>query len=148
MKLFSIKFPAILAVAILTLSCEKEATIQQDQLPTAANDFLAEHFQASKVLSVREEKEVLAGKEFAVMLDNGTKITFDKNGQWVEADAADRTALPTTFILKPIQEYVTTNHATAPVSSIEKEKHGFDVELTNDLDLVFDKAGKFLRYED
>lgn len=148
MKIFSIGLPAMVAVAFLTMSCDKESTIQPEKLPNTAQDFLGEHFNANKILSVTEEKEGLSGKEFTAILDDGTKITFDKNGQWIEAEAPERTALPTSFILSPIKSYVETNHATAPVSTIEKEKHGFDVELTNDLDLVFDKAGKFLRYQD
>ncbi len=148
MKKLLLALTVLLSFATLTMSCDKESVITEDQLPQSANQFLNENFKGVKILSVVEEKEGLSGKEFDVLLDNGIEIKFDKNGQWLDIDAkADTATLPDNLIPTAIRDYVKQNYANAGINSIEKEKHGYDVELTNGLDLVFDKDGKFVRID-
>ena len=136
------------AVMFGTTSCDKEELISTENLPAAANTFLNEHFDSVKVLSVIREKEALSSAEYEVLLNNGVEIKFDKNGNWDEVEARDNTdALPTSFILTPIVTYVQANYEDAGINSIDKEKVGFDVELTNGLDLVFNTAGEFVRID-
>lgn len=148
MKKLLLALTVLLSFATLTMSCDKESVITEDQLPQSANQFLNENFKGVKILSVVEEKEGLSGKEFDVLLDNGIEIKFDKNGQWLDIDAkADTATLPDNLIPAAIRDYVKQNYANVGINSIEKEKHGYDVELTNGLDLVFDKDGKFVRID-
>mgnify|MGYP000941353213 FL=1 len=148
MKKLLLALTVLFSIATLTMSCDKEAVVTEDQLPQTANQFLNENFKGVKILSVVEEKEGLSGKEFDVLLDNGIEIKFDKNGQWLDIDAkADTATLPDNLIPTAIRDYVKQNYANAGINSIEKEKHGYDVELTNGLDLVFDKDGKFVRID-
>lgn len=143
-----LKLALLLGVAFGLTSCEKEEVIDVNGLPVLAAEFLNENFNAVKVLSVTREKEALSGTEYQVLLNNGVEVNFDKDGNWVEVDARDNVAtIPTEFILSAIVDYVKANYADAGINGIEKEKHGFDVELTNGLDLVFDKEGKFLRID-
>ena len=148
MKKLILAFTILLSIATLTMSCDKETVVTEDQLPKTASQFLNQHFNNVKILSIVEEKEGLSGKEFDVLLDNGIEIKFDKNGEWLDIDAkADTTSLPESLIPASINSYVKQNYANAGINSIEKEKHGYDVELTNGLDLVFDKDGKFVRID-
>lgn len=136
------------AVACIAVACDKEEIIDIDKLPTAANTFLNEHFNAVEILSVTREKETFSGAEYEVLLNNGNEIKFDKNGNWTEVEAGkDTDALPVSFILEPIVSYVEANYDDAGINSIDKEKNGFDIELTNGLDLVFDSAGEFVRID-
>ncbi|GGE18623.1 PepSY-like domain-containing protein [Sphingobacterium cellulitidis] len=148
MKKLILAFTILLSIATLTMSCDKETVVTEDQLPSTASQFLNQHFNNVKILSIVEEKEGLSGKEYDVLLDNGIEIKFDKNGEWLDIDAkADTTSLPESLIPASINSYVKQNYANAGINSIEKEKHGYDVELTNGLDLVFDKDGKFVRID-
>lgn len=148
MKKLLLALTVLLSFATLTMSCDKESVVTEDQLPQSASQFLNENFKGVKILSVVEEKEGLSGKEFDVLLDNGIEIKFDKNGQWLDIDAkADTATLPDNLIPTAIRDYVKQNYTNAGINSIEKEKHGYDVELTNGLDLVFDKDGKFVRID-
>jgi len=148
MKKIILKLSLLLAVAFIAVSCEKEELIDVNNLPAVANTFLNDHFKDVKVLSVTREKEALSGTEYQVLLNNGVEVKFDKNGDWTEVEARENTAaIPTSFILTPIVNYVKDNYENTGINSIDKEKHGFDVELTNGLDLVFDKEGKFLRID-
>ncbi|ERJ60987.1 MAG: PepSY-like domain-containing protein [Sphingobacterium sp.] len=148
MKKLILKLTLLMAVAFAVVSCDKEETIEVDNLPTAANTFLNDHFKEAKILSVTREKEPLSGTEYQVLLNNRIEVKFDKNGNWTEVEALDNTvAIPTSFVLAPIVGYVKENYPKDGINSIDKEKHGFDVELTNALDLEFDATGKFIRID-
>ena len=34
------------------------------------------------------------------------------------------------------------------IVGVDKERHGYDIELSNGIDMKFDKDGNFLRYDD
>ncbi|MBL1408155.1 PepSY-like domain-containing protein [Sphingobacterium faecale] len=148
MKKLIFKFMLLMTVAFVATSCEKEELIGVDNLPSAADSFLKVHFKDINVLSVTRENEPLSGTEYKVLLGNRVEVKFDKNGNWAEVEALDNTvAIPTSFVLAPIVSYVKENYPNDGINSIDKEKHGFDVELTNALDLEFDNAGKFIRID-
>lgn len=142
-----LKIAALLVFAFFLVSCEKEEVISSDDLPAVANSFLKDHFKDVRVLSVVKEKEGLASTEYQVLLDNGVEINFDKNGNWDEVDSRNNGVIPTTFILESIVKYVNQEYPTASINGIDKENYGFDIDLTNGLELVFDKEGKFSRID-
>lgn len=80
-------------------------------------------------------------------LNNGVDIKFDQVGNWLDVEARnDREALPnTSFILPAIVSYVNSSYPSVGINGIDREPNGFDVELTNDVDLIFDSQGNFIR---
>ncbi|MCA5005488.1 PepSY-like domain-containing protein [Sphingobacterium bovistauri] len=143
---------AILAVAVVftMTSCDKDdELISNDDLPMVSKSFVSQYFGSAKVISTIKDKESSSTFEYEVKLDNGVDIKFDNAGLWQDVEARnDRDALPiTSFILPSIVSYVTANYATVGINSIDREVNGFDVELTNDIDLEFDKEGNFIRVD-
>lgn len=143
---------AILAVAVAftMTSCDKdEVLIPNEELPTTSKSFVTEYFGSAKIISTIKDKEGISNFEYEVKLDNGVDINFDNSGLWQDVEMrSDRDALPnTSFILPAIVDYVTANYASVGINGIEREVNGFDIELTNDVDLVFDKDGKFIRID-
>lgn len=128
-------------------ACDKEKTIQPNDLPTTATTFLSTYFPTLDIAHAKKEKEGLFGREYTVYLNEGTEISFDKNGNWIEVDGAGNSPIPTGFILEPIVTYVTEKYPNAAISSIEKNRNGFEVELTNEIDLEFDSKGAFKRID-
>ncbi len=148
MKKLLLAITLLVSVSIFSISCDKETIIDENQLPSKASQFLSANFNGVKILSVVEEKEGLSGKEYDVLLENGIEIKFDKNGNWLDIDAqSDTASLPDSLIPTSILDYVKENYPNAGINSIETEKYGYDVELTNGLDLIFDKDGKFNRID-
>jgi len=149
MKKLVLKLTMLLAVAFSVMSCEKEELIQVENLPTVSTAFLNEHFKDIRVVSVKKETEGLSGVEYDVVLENGVDVKFDSKGEWKEVEARiDTNPLSTTsFILAPIVNYVGTEYPSAAINGIEKEKNGFDVELTNGIDLKFNAEGEFQRLD-
>ncbi|MFD1165632.1 PepSY-like domain-containing protein [Sphingobacterium daejeonense] len=146
MKKLLLSITLLFSIAALMISCEKETVVSEGNLPNTAAQFLSKNFNGVKILSVVEEKEGLSGLEYDVLLENGIEIKFNKNGEWLDIDAQnDSAALPDSLIPTSILSYVKQNYPNTGINSIETARHGYDVELTNGLDLEFDKDGKFIR---
>ncbi|MBC8644054.1 PepSY-like domain-containing protein [Flavobacterium lindanitolerans] len=56
-------------------------------------------------------------------------------------------AVPTAIVPEAITTYVTANYAGQTINTIEIERTGYDIELSNGLDLVFDSRGQFIRID-
>lgn len=144
------RFGLVLAVVFTMTSCDKDdEKISIDELPAVSSSFINEYFSPAKITSVVKDLEGQSTFEYEVKLDNGVDIKFDSQGLWQDVEARnDKTTLPTTaFILPSIVQYVTSNYPTVGINGIERELNGFDVELTNDIDLEFDKEGNFVRID-
>ena len=60
----------------------------------------------------------------------------------------DADGVPTAIIPAAINEYVAAKHAGQYVVQIGKDGKNYEVELNSTIEIVFDKNGNFLRYDD
>ncbi|MCX4264518.1 PepSY-like domain-containing protein [uncultured Duncaniella sp.] len=116
-------------------------------LPQAAQTILAKHFKA-KVSFVKIDKDFGRVSEYEVILTNGAEISFDRDGNWKNVEVGDNATIPSAFIPSLIAEYVKANMSGKKIVGIEKKRSGYDVELSNGVDIKFDKNGQFVRYDD
>ena len=65
-----------------------------------------------------------------------------------EVKVRDVVGVSTCFLLTAMANYVATNFPVVNIIEVNKERSKFEVELNNGVDLVFDKNGNFLRYDD
>lgn len=119
-----------------------------ESLPTASQTFVSTHFPDIAV-SLAKERYVAEtdGTYYTVYLTGGYEIDFKKSGDWVSVEHST-TALPQSVVkLLPAitQEYLTTNYADSKVLEIDRlVSGGYEVDLNNNIDLIFDSTGKFL----
>lgn len=124
-----------------------EVVVNSTTLPTAATALIAAHFPNATIRLVEKQNSVSSnGTLYDVSLSNGFEIDFDTKGNWTEIDG-NRQAIPSALIPETINTYVAANYPTLLLTSIDKEKTYYDVELSNDLDLFFDLQGNFLRMD-
>lgn len=116
-------------------------------LPKAAQAVIDKNFKA-KVNVVKIEKSLGRVSDYEVILTDGTEIEFDRDGNWQNVEVGVSGSVPTAFVLTPISQYVKKNHPGQKIVGIERDHGGFDVELTNGIDMKFNKAGQFIRYDD
>ena len=125
------------------VSCNMVANAGNDKpisvkaLPAKAQTLLTKHFSNQKVVLATIESNVI-GKNYDVVLKNGTKLEFDKKGNLTEIDCKQGT-VPTQLIPQAIKNYLKANYARQSVKKIELNKNEYEVELTNGLDLTFNK---------
>lgn len=132
-------------VCVCTACADDVTTTDISKLPAKAQSYL-KYFDAS-VAYIEIDNNGIAGKTYEVRLSDGAEIDFDKNGEWKDVDCKTK-PVPKEFIPAPIANYVKTNYPNEFVTHIDRDSRGYDVELSNHLDLKFDASGNFLRFDD
>ena len=134
----------ILMIAICCIvSCNIVANVGKDKpiavnaLPAKAQTLLGKHFNNQKVMLATIESGVIT-RSYDVVLQNGTKLEFDKKGNLTEIDCKQG-IVPSQLIPQAIKNYLKDNYAGQSVKKIEMNKNEYEVELTNGLDLTFNK---------
>ena len=111
--------------------------ISVNALPAKAQTLLNNHFNGQKVMLATIESGVVS-RSYDVVLQNGTKLEFDKKGNLTEVDCK-QSIVPDQLIPQAIKNYLMVNYAGQSVKKIEMNKNEYEVELTNGLDLTFNK---------
>ncbi len=139
---------ALVAVAAVSASATARDTYSRDaaSLPKAAQTTLKNNFKAN-VSVVKIEKELGRVSEYEVILNDGTEISFDRDGNWKDIEVAANKSVPSAFIPAAIAQYIKTSQPGQKVIGISKERKGFEVELTNGVEMKFDRQGKFIKYD-
>lgn len=153
MKKYILAFSLFTFIGFTTISCNNDddtntEVINYSTVPENSKRFITDYFSNNTITVVEKKRTANTnGAVYEVKFSNRDEIEFDVNGDWVKVEAEGRNAIPTGFILPTIVNYVTTNYSTFSINQIEKNTFGFEVELTNDLDLIFDKNGEFVRID-
>lgn len=111
--------------------------INVNELPAKAQTLLSKHFKGQKVMLATIESGVVS-RSYDVVLRNGTKLEFDKKGNLTEIDCKQG-IVPSQLIPQPIKNYLKENYPAQAVKKIEVNKKEYEVELTNRIDLTFNK---------
>ena len=111
--------------------------INVNELPVKAQTLLSKHFKGQKVMLATIESGVVS-RSYDVVLRNGTKLEFDKKGNLTEIDCK-QSIVPSQLIPQPIKNYLKENYRGEAVRKIELNKKEYEVELTNGIDLTFNK---------
>lgn len=146
MKKILILMALILGIGTMA-SAKSSVSRDTSVLPQAAKTTISNNFKA-KISLIKTEKTLGAVKGFEVVLTDGSEISFDKNGNWEDVEVPRGKEVPSEFILKPIKDYVKKNHSGQKIESVDRDRNGYDIELSNGIGLKFDKEGKFIRYDD
>ena len=120
--------------------------IPVSQLPETARKFVEATFPGQTISYAKIDKDLFS-KSYEVRLDNGFEIEFDKNGTWKKVNCK-HSAVPAGIIPASIAEYVKSSFPGTQITKIDKKRNGYEVELSNDLDLKFNSSGKFLGIDD
>lgn len=116
--------------------------LDRDQLPEAARQMLSDYFPKAKIGMIKVDRHLLKKTDYDVKLVNGTKIEFNNAGKWTSVDCKTR-AVPEGLIKKPILNYVKKNFPDVKIVKIEKKSWGYEIELSDEVELKFDHIGTF-----
>lgn len=121
-------------------------TIDRDKLPIQAREMLDEYFPKAKIGMIKVDKHLLKKTDYDVKLVNGTKIEFNNAGKWTSVDCKKR-QVPDALVMKPIRNYVKKNGNGAFIVKIENKVSGYEVELSDGVEMKFNKLGILTRVE-
>lgn len=146
MKRLSVLAAAMLSFGILTASADNDTPITFEQLPASAQTFITAHFPKHKVAYAKEERDLMK-VSYDVVFSDGTKLEFDKNGEWKEVDTKPAT-VPSAIVPERIATYIRTHYPDAAIVAIDRTPRKYEVELSNGLDVKFDIRYNFIGVDD
>lgn len=120
--------------------------ITVSQLPPTVISFIQNNFPGESIDYATIDRDVCE-TTYEVCLRNGVELNFDANGEWDKVDCYYN-AVPAQLIPAAIANYVNSNFPGAVIVKIDKEHYGYEVELSNDLELKFSPNGMLLNIGD
>ena len=138
------------ALAMVALSVTPavawEVAITKQQLPAEAQAFLTKNFAKNEIVVVTHDKDI-TDNDYTVILNDGTKVEFNGAGKW-ESVKNKAAQIPAAVIPVQIANFVKTQYGGVGIVQIDTKRFGYEVELANDLELKFDKAGRCIGIDD
>ncbi len=136
----------LMASLMMLAGCEKDdRNVALTSLPQKAQTFIENHFGELTIASVVKEYDDLT-YDYDVYFSNGTSIEFNRSGEWKDVDCHG-SKVPDSIVPTNVLDYVKANYPSNVIVQLSIDGLYYDVELDNDLDLVFNKSGNFVRID-
>lgn len=142
MKQLKFFLAALMCLLTSATSFADDTPIPVDQLPVTAKTFVQTSFKNKKIIYAEKDRN-----SFECRLDDGTKIEFYKKGMWKKVDCK-KGSVPAEIVPSAIQQYVKGNFPDCFITKIDKERYGYEIELSNDIDLKFNQKGVLIGMDD
>jgi uncharacterized protein YuzE len=138
---------ALLCMLLQSVTClADDKIIPVEQLPAPAKTFVKKYFPQATIEYATKDTEFM-GATYEVRLSDGTEVDFDKKGNWDNVDCKTK-AVPASLVPAAIAQYVKAHYPNTVIVKIDKERGGYEIELSNDLDLKFNSKGKLIGIDD
>lgn len=141
MKRFLIALLAFVLMAGNASANGRKKIIDPDRLPKAATELIQKHWPSCAITQA-----YIDGTEYEVLLTDGTVIEFNAQGVWKEMKCTD--GLPVTLVPVYITRYVVDRYPRQLIIDCEKMRGGYEVQLTNGLEIQFDLQGRVTHVDD
>lgn len=135
----------LISVFALGANARGKQPVAFENIPEAVQTEMQKTFSVNQIQYITFAKE-LGYKMYTFMLADGTKLQFDHKA--ILRKISNKNGINETLVPENILEYVRKTFPNATITEYQREHSRQEVELNNNLDLVFNKRGKFLRIED
>lgn len=130
----------------LTACADHEYLVEFADLPISAQNFIQKYYNANDIVYVECEHEGMR-HEYNVRMRDATEIEFDLHGT-LESIDSKMSPLPPGIVPKVVVDYLKLHYAGRYVVKYAIDYRNIEIELDNDLELLFDLEGNFLRMDD
>lgn len=138
---------ALLFAGITASLADNDRPIALDKLPAAAQTFLKTHF-ADLTLAYAVEDPKFVGSEYEVTYTDRTEVEFRPNGEWSSVERR-YAAVPASVVPTQISDYVAkSNFPNQYIKKIERNAYTWEIELSNGLEIKFDKDFRVIDIDD
>lgn len=127
----------ILALPVMVSCIGKDRVIDVAALPATAQRLLSSEFSAKQISFIKAERDFLT-LDYDVVFSDGSAIEFNSKGQWEEVNCR-LGDVPPGLVPEAISQYLAANYPSEHIQQIERQRRGYEVKLTNGLELEFDK---------
>lgn len=144
MKRIVLAFAFLFSVAVAVAADDKPLT--REQLPLTAREFLDKYFAGIKPSLIMRDDDVMY-KDYEVVLNDGTQIDFSSSGEWQEVSVRNG-SVPAELIPEGVTRYLSQHYPDMEVRRVDRDRRTFEVELSNGLELTFDKHCRLIDIDD
>jgi len=140
-----ITITTILFTLVFLSSCDKETLIPEDKIPVEIKNYVSIHFSSCSIIKAVKED----GKNdemYEINLSCGFKLEFNQNKEIIDIDGT--TKLPDSVVPDTLLIYVASNNPNDYIIGWEIKGSNQYVELNNNVTLIFDMQGGFIRIDD
>lgn len=140
MKRFIFAFVAIVCFGLST------AMAQNTNANPAITQFVTQYFPEATIQMVMPDED-----DIDVVLNDYTKIEFKLNNEWKKVDCEHATkfiSVPATLVPEQITAYVNANFPNTIIKKLEKKFFGWEIELSNGLEVKFNNNFKVTKIDD
>lgn len=140
MKRFILAFVAIVCFGLST------AMAQNTNANPAITQFVTQYFPEATIQMVMPDED-----DIDVVLNDYTKIEFKLNNEWKKVDCEHATkfiSVPATLVPEQITAYVNANFPNTIIKKLEKKFFGWEIELSNGLEVKFNNNFKVTKVDD
>ncbi len=135
-----------LLLAIQMTACNAgDKVITGNELPAAAQTFISKYFSGKQVSLVKKDKEGMKNY-YDVTFADGTKLEFDNKGEWRDIEA-NSDGVPAELVPAEINSYVSQNYPGQKILKIDRSHSRYEVDLSNGLELKFNKRFKLVEID-
>lgn len=136
----------LLSFSLLCCNCsaQHDKIITYEQLPANVQSFIKQHYPASSVQFASLDDDLIR-PDYDVALDNMVKLEFYNSGTL--KIISDPSGIPQSVLPAEIFNYVFHNYPKTSIVKFEVERNHFEVELSNKLDLKFNKDFRLLKVD-
>lgn len=128
----------------VTTAVQAGQIIELGKLPQKAQQFIKQHFPKAKVLYVKYDNEIIE-KSYEVAME-GANVEFDGKGEWDNVECK-KGAVPDAIVPQQIRSYVSSKYEGTKIKEIDRDKWGYEVKISNGLEIKFDKNFKVKNIE-
>ena len=140
MKRFIFAFVAIVCFGLST------AMAQNTNANPAITQFVTQYFPEATIQMVMPDED-----DIDVVLNDYTKIEFKLNNEWKKVDCEHATkfiSVPASLVPEQITAYVNANFPNTIIKKLEKKFFGWEIELSNGLEVKFNNNFKVTKVDD
>ena len=137
---------AMLVLSVMPACAGNDRVIDVAQLPTPAQQLLSSEFAGKQVSFVKADRDLLT-LDYDVVFSDGSAIEFDSRGQWEEINCRQGD-VPESLVPEAIRQHVKAHYASERIRQIERRRRGYEIKLTNGLELKFNKQLQFCGIDD
>lgn len=143
MKSIKLFLAALMCMMVSTAAFADDIPIPVEQLPAVSKNYVYNNFKGRSIVYAERDWD-----SYECRLDDGTKIEFWRDGSLKKIETHSIGNLPGDCATESISAYVHNHFPGCVVTKIERKYYGYEVELSNDIELKFNHRGVLIDIDD
>lgn len=139
------KILLVLICVFGVLMVKADNSIRFTELPIEAQAFVRQYFSDYQIDNVK--RNMHKEKDFKVKFTDGSKVKFDRRGQWTKIKMMSG-SIKNEVMPLAIRTYIIEKYPQQLMMQIDREGHRYDIQMSNGDELVFNRNGRLLRIDD